>query len=245
MNSRQRPHEVRLCGLGGRDRHVPAGGGGHRTRRMFGAATGNGAIRLAGRMNSRQRPHEVRLRGLGERDRHVPAGGGGPRTQERMDSPREMRETRLRGLWPRVPGATTNHEQQRVESSVARGRWGIGQGGAALPRNDSVGRADAEAPRRLRGFPLFQPRVHPPGDNAGGNTADTALRPNDARVRADTEAPRSLRGFPLFQPRVHPPGNEVCGNAADAALRPHDSVRRARAGSKFNLPQGFWGEVRA
>jgi hypothetical protein len=239
-------------------------------------------------MNSRQRPHEVRLRGLGERDRHVSAGGGGYRTQKRMNSPREMRETRLRGLWPRVPGAATSHEQQRVDSSVARRRWGIGQGGAALPRNDSVGCADGKAPRSLRGFPLFQPRVHPPGDNAGGNAADTALRPNDARVRADTEAPRSLRGFPLFQPRVHPPGNEVCGNAADAALRPNDarvradaeaprslrgfplfqprvhppgneargntadaalprndSVRRARAGSKFNLPQGFWGEVRA
>jgi hypothetical protein len=36
-----------------------------------------------------------------------------------MNSPLEKREIRLRGLWPPVLGAT-DHEQQTVDSSVAR-----------------------------------------------------------------------------------------------------------------------------
>jgi len=41
-------------------------------------------------------------------------GIGASGLHERMNSPLEGREVRLRGLWPRDLGVATSHEQQRV-----------------------------------------------------------------------------------------------------------------------------------
>src|SRR5688572_8747495 len=86
-----------------------------------------------------------------------------------------------------------------------------------------------EAPRSLRGFPLFQPRVHPPGSKAGsvlqgrppgadgrflGRAQGTELQESSPRRSLGmtilcrrqapaVEAPRGLRGFPLLLRRVH------------------------------------------
>jgi hypothetical protein len=78
-----------------------------------------------------------------------------------MNSPLERREIRLRGLLPRVPGATKATRILTVDSSVARwDRWF----GWFTRRSFGMtirGVQAVEAPRRLRGFPLFQRRLQP------------------------------------------------------------------------------------
>jgi hypothetical protein len=72
-----------------------------------------------------------------------------------MNSRLGKRNVRLRGLWPRDPGATAGHRQGRVDFSVARRGFRAREFGAALPRNDSArrdGREPADAqPRAVCG----------------------------------------------------------------------------------------------
>ena len=82
-----------------------------------------------------------------------------------MNSPLENREIRLRGLWPPVRSAGTATRIPTVDSSVAPGIR-MRAGAARRSLGMTLRGAGCEAPRSLRGFPLFQPRVYPPGYEA-------------------------------------------------------------------------------
>ena len=132
----------------------------------------------------------------GSADQTTDPGGsadrGIRRTQpERMNSPRERRKIRLRGLVTAGPVHRSGHENSESRFlGRARGSSREAGCGAALPRNDDPG-------------------VSPScGDNPG-----VVATPSVTLRGAGRAAPRGLRGFPLFQPRVHPPGTKPAGDA--------------------------------
>ena len=102
---------------------------------------GDRAHRGKGRMNSLQPPHDIRLRGQGGAA-NLWAWGAPRVSLERMNSPLEEREVRLRGLHPRIgvrepPWARRDRPAGDGEAPFHGASAGVETGLMAIPAADS------------------------------------------------------------------------------------------------------------
>jgi hypothetical protein len=134
MNSPRERRKIRLRGLWPRD---PGAATGYEQQRVDSSVAHR---RLRTRQTGAALPRNDRFARRGMCHGAIPSAAQPRAVLERMNSPLERRKIRLRGLWPRDPGAAARYEQQRVDSSVAHRRLGAGEAGAALPRNDRFAR---------------------------------------------------------------------------------------------------------